>query len=654
MTIKIRPRTIAQQFTLILLAAFALITSFAIRLTYQFSQLSAQGAQLIHSLEQTSALNHELGTGNSRLIDHLHQQFEELESGYSAEFDATNSALAQKYTEYLKLDIGDEERLEVVKIKSLHSELSVISAQVIELLRADRRDEAMARLRRADQLGGQIRDAFENLNSFQVRKLQAVIEHLNGSSYRGHTVIFVLLGALILILVASSLLFKARILGPILSILEASEHIRLGDFSARASIRRDDELGRLAQGFNFMAESLASSYDELSRKVEERTKQVQEMHDQLIQAEKMSAVGQLVSGVAHELNNPLSTIMGFAEIARMECASRGGPAQEFRMLGDIESQAERCRKIVANLLQFSRRQEPHLEAVRINGLVEQVLQLREYELQTRNVRIVRDFDPADTLICADPQAIQQVILNLINNAHDAILGEGRGGTIRVRVRPTPGRVSLEILDDGPGFKNPQRAFEPFYTTKEVGKGTGLGLSVCYGIIKEHGGEITAENTARGARLHFTLPIGDPSKLQSQKQDSPPPAKTAAVPAKAKALVVDDEKMLVRMQVSYLSRMGLEAHGVTNGDEALRYLEQNSVDVVICDVRMPGRTDGLQLYKWVRERMPHLADKVLFASGDVVRMNDGENTGVPCIYKPFRFDEYSRMVLQILNGGGSAA
>ncbi len=647
------PRTIARQFFLILLFTFALIIYLAIRLMLQFSYLSAEGARLVRNLQQTSALSHELGRGNREQINQLHQQFEGSAPAFSAEFMAGNNALGEKYTEYLKLDIGSEERLEIVRIKGLHSELSVVSAQAIELLRTNRRDLASERLRRVDQLGGQILDEFEYLNGFQVRKLHAVIDHLNRAAYQGYKVIFILSGALILALAASSLLFRARILRPMRSILDASEHIRLGDFSARASVRGKDELGRLAQGFNFMAESLARNYDELAHKVEERTQQVHEMQEQLIQAEKMSAIGLLVGGVAHELNNPLSTIMGFAEIARMECTARGGPSEEIKMLRDIESQTERCRRIVANLLQFSRRQEPHLEAVRINDVVERVLQLREYEFQTRNIRLVRGFDPANPLICADPQKIQQVILNLLNNAHDAISDAGQGGTIWVRTSSRGDRVTLEIRDDGPGFKQPQRAFEPFYTTKEVGKGTGLGLSVCYGIVKEHGGEIAAENCGKGARLIITLPAGDPRQLQTVRKEQPPDAVKPPLPRKAKALVVDDERLLVRMQINYLSRMGLDAHGVTTGDEALHYLEEHPVDVVICDVRMPGRTDGIQLYRWIKESKPLLASKVLFASGDVVQLG-GEDTGgeasVPCIYKPFKYNEYSRMVLQVLGGG----
>lgn len=655
MRLRIEQASLARRFFFVLLATFALIAAFAIRLIYQFSNLSAEGDRLIRSLEQTSALNHRLGQWNRAQIDQLHRQFETPDPDFPAKQREDSTLLAEKYTEYLKLNIGDEERLSIVRIKSLHSELSVVSAQIVDLLVTGNREQALERMRQVNQLAAELRDEFEILHGFQVKKLQSVIEHLNRSASGGYIAVYVLAGALLVVLIASSLIFQARILRPVRSILDASGQIRLGDFSARAVVSSADEMGRLAQGFNFMAESLAASYHDLTCKVEERTKQLQEMQEHLIQAEKMSAVGQLVSGVAHELNNPLSAIMGFAEIARMKSAAAGADASQLEALQEIASQAERCRKIVSNLLQFVRREMPHLEAIHINEVVDQVLKLREYELHTRNVNLVRDFDPANPLICADPQKIQQVVLNLLNNANDAILEAGTSGNIWVRTRAYADQITLEVRDDGPGIKSPQRVFEPFYTTKELGKGTGLGLSVCYGIIKEHGGEIVAHNCERGARLLITLPIGDPEMLKRPRKERSPDAESPIGHCKARALVVDDEKPLVRMQVALLSRMGIEADGATTGEEAIRYLESHSVDVVISDVRMPGHVNGIQLYQWIQKNKPQLAERVLFVSGDVVRMNPddpSEDIDVPCIHKPFKFEEYSRIVAGILERGGT--
>jgi two-component system NtrC family sensor kinase len=179
----------------------------------------------------------------------------------------------------------------------------------------------------------------------------------------------------------------------------------------------------------------------------------------------------------------------------------------------IISQVDRCKRIVSGLSQFARRQKPRLEPVRLNRLVERVLALRAYELEARNVTLVRDYDPADPELAADSYKLEQVVLNLLNNAHDAIRESGRGqGTIRVTTELNDSGAAISIEDDGAGIREPDRIFEPFYTTKEVGQGTGLGLAVCYGIVEEHGGTIRAENRHPGARLTVTLPSRPPQTL----------------------------------------------------------------------------------------------------------------------------------------------
>ncbi len=645
--------TIARQFILFLSIAFLLIIGFAVRLTYQFGHLSAEGAKLIDNLQKSALLNRELAMGNGEQSDQLRQQFESLDPGFPEILRKNNYELGEKYTQYLKLDIGEEERLTVEKIKARQSDLSIMSMQIFEQLREGTSTPAGLRLRlqRHNAVEREIRDAFEKLNDIQLVKLRTVVDHLNSSAAQGLIAVFVLVGGMVLFIVFAAVIIRRRILRPMRTILQASERIRSGDFSVRAPVASRDEFGQLTQGFNFMAESLAESYAGLENKVEERTRQVKEMQDQLVRAEKMSAVGQLVSGVAHELNNPLAAIMGFAELARMELAPVDRSGKGTRLLEDIDLQVERCRRIVANLLQFARQQEPHLEAVEINKLVEQVLQLRMYEFETRNVGLVRDLDPSNPVACVDPGKMQQLILNLLNNAHDAIMDTGRPGTIWLRTRAVGSDILIEVLDDGTGFLDVQRAFDPFYTTKEVGKGTGLGLSLCYGIVKEHRGEIRAENWEKGARVAITIPVGNPDAARAKRAVRASGPKDGRARLACRALVVDDEEMLLQLQIAYLSKMGIEATGVSSGDEGLRFLEDNSVEIVISDVRMPGAVDGVQLYQWVRKNQPKLMRRFLFVSGDLVGMQVGDfftANPVPRIEKPFRFADYSDAVRQVLN------
>lgn len=214
----------------------------------------------------------------------------------------------------------------------------------------------------------------------------------------------------------------------------------------------------------------------------------------LAHAEKMAALGQLVSGVAHEVNNPLSAIVGFSDLL-LEHPDLPGFAREN--LGVILEEAERTRLIVQNMLRFAREMPPQREPVQINPVLRQTLKLRSYGLETRNVEIVERLAEHLPVVVADPHQLEQVFLNILNNAFDAVEQSGRRGRIEVESAAHLGNVEIYFRDNGPGIPNLDRIFEPFFTTKPVGKGTGLGLSICYGIIQAHDGEILCRNNGNG-------------------------------------------------------------------------------------------------------------------------------------------------------------
>ncbi|HWC76621.1 MAG TPA: hybrid sensor histidine kinase/response regulator, partial [Blastocatellia bacterium] len=594
----------------------------------------------------TSLLNQELREGINEQIDLLRHQFDQLDPTFPDKFGSTNYRLSEKQIRYLKLDLGEQERLTVEQIRSLQAELGVQSQHAFEWLRNKNRAQATFRLTSVEGLEKEIDEQFSALSVLQTTKLEAVQEQLNNSVAAAYAAIGALAGALILTLMIFTLLLRRRVLQPLRSILEAADQMRQGNFEGRAVAERADEIGQLAMRFNFMAESLADSYRGLEQKVEERTRELQALQLQLVQAEKMSAVGLLVSGVAHELNNPLAVIMGYTELAKMRLNAANGDPRQIKMLEDLHFQADRCRKIVANLLQFSRGLTPHLEVVCINDVVEQVLQLREYEMNTRNISLVREYDSANPYLCADMNKIQQVVLNLLNNAFDAIQEAGRPGEIRVRTTSSNGAVTLEFIDNGAGILEPERVFEPFYTTKEAGRGSGLGLSVCYGIVEEHSGEISAQNLSEGARFVVTLPIGDLNAAVRGQETS----EEVRFFRDYSALVVDDEEQFLRLQTAYLASLGMKTTGAHSGEEAVGCIEAGSFDIVIADVRMPGSMDGLQLYDWCLARRPDLAKRFLFVSGDLIALNTGQlfsDRSVARIQKPFKFEEYARAIRGVL-------
>jgi two-component system NtrC family sensor kinase len=558
-----------------------------------------------------------------------------------------NYALGEVQARYLKLDIGDQERLTVEDIRGLHSELVVQAFLIFSQLQSGERAKAMDGLNLLRNIDAKIDKTFVILTDLQVRKLRGVLDRLSLSVENDYRGIYGFAGSLIVVLLLFMFLLYRRVLLPLNDLQRISDLIRKGDFSARIAVNRVDEIGLLAQEFNYMAAALAESYANLERKIEERTRQLQMMQEQLVQSGKMAAVGQLVGGVAHELNNPLTVVMGYAELAQRRIAAGDADPGMQKMLGAILTHAERCSKIVANLLQFARKTEPHLEQVNINHLLEQVLGLREYELKTTNIELVRDYDANNPTLFADPQKLQQLVLNLLNNAYDAIQETDRPGQIWVRTKGDAESVTLEVLDNGTGIKEPSKVFDPFYTTKEVGKGTGLGLSVCYGIVQDHHGEIHAQNWEQGARFVVRLPIGSATAVVA-----PPESALRAIPSllKITALVVDDEDEILKLQTEYLAAMGIQAHGVTSGAEAIRYLGTHTVNLIISDVRMPGIPDGAQLYDWVREFQPRLAKRFLFITGDIIGMKTDQRfqkSHVPQLQKPFHFEEFSRIIQELM-------
>jgi len=221
----------------------------------------------------------------------------------------------------------------------------------------------------------------------------------------------------------------------------------------------------------------------------------------LMHAEKMAAVGQLVSGVAHEVNNPLTAIMGFADLL-LENPELGGDVKADLQV--IVQESQRTREIVQNLLSFARQTPPEKQPVNVNHVLRRTITLRSYDLANHGIDIAEQFDATLPEVIGDAHQLQQVFLNILNNACDAVRETGRRGKIVVATTVVGGSVEVTFRDNGTGISNPERIFDPFYTTKEVGKGTGLGLSICYGIVREHTGEILCCNNHDGEGATFAI------------------------------------------------------------------------------------------------------------------------------------------------------
>ncbi len=391
--------------------------------------------------------------------------------------------------------------------------------------------------------------------------------------------------------------------------------------------------------------------DALVRDVSERKKledQTRDLYHQLLQAEKLAALGQTISGVAHELNNPLATILTWAE----RLSQRPLDDQTKRGLETILSESERAAKIVRNLLTFARKRQSTRTMVDLNHVVRETLTLRAYEQRITNITIVDALASGLPQVFADAHQVQQVLLNLIINAEQAMLTANGRGTLVVRSWHDVERESvvLEINDDGPGIapELQPKIFDPFFTTKEVGKGTGLGLTVAYAIVQEHGGRIRlASNSGSGASFYVEMPV---SGTPLQRAPVAPQMADFGALAGSTVLVVEDEPALAAAVSEALTDAGFAVDRAGDGEEALRHVGAKAYDLIVCDLKMP-KIDGMGFYQQLAPTHPDVARRVIFVTGDVAGTEAEkflQESGCRWLAKPFRLGDLLRTAREILS------
>jgi two-component system, NtrC family, sensor kinase len=383
-----------------------------------------------------------------------------------------------------------------------------------------------------------------------------------------------------------------------------------------------------------------------------------QIQSKMLQTEKMAALGQLVSGIAHELNNPLTAIMGYAQLML-------GHGLEPAQLSDAKKvyhEAERARRIVKNLLYFARENKPERTRVDLNEIVERTLALRSYELKIENIAVECELAPGLPHTMADPYQLQQVILNLLVNAEQALLEERGQGRVCIRTshvvhgvgHRSRDRIVMEVSDDGPGISAEisSRVFDPFFTTKPPGVGTGLGLSMVYGIVHQHGGDVAFENQpGGGARFIVDLPV----VVAPAKEDEPAPSEPAGQAGALSAgriLVVEDEPTVAQLIVDVLREEGHHAEAVLDSQEGLTRLSRSPYDLVICDLRMP-RLDGPAFYEALVRAGSSIRNRMIFITGDTLAprtLEFLEQKRLPYLAKPFLVEELKLAVNRALAHG----
>jgi signal transduction histidine kinase len=440
-------------------------------------------------------------------------------------------------------------------------------------------------------------------------------------------------------------LLVSKLTRPLSELRDGAEAVGRGDFTQRVPVRSRDECGELAAVFNQMTENIQQSRAQIEKTVET----LKSTQAQLIQSEKLSAVGEFVAGVAHELNNPLAAVVGFAEMLKDSDVD----TKNRRYLDMIYKSSQRCQKIVQSLLGFARRHQPERKPMSVNGMVEAVLEMLNYQLRTSNIEVSTQFDQSLPVVLVDGHQIQQVLLNVINNARQAMESHQSGGQVKITTGISGEKVRIIIRDNGPGIsrENLLRIFDPFFTTKQVGQGTGLGLSLCYGIIREHGGSITpSSRPGEGATFTIELPVfhlsRDPLETGHAANSR---ARDVNEGAGRKILVIDDEEAILQMLRERLTQSGYSVDTATDGENALRQLREKNYDVTFCDWKMPG-LNGRQVYERLQSASPDRCRRVVFFSGDVVNEKMRrflEQERRPCLSKPFALEEIHAAIKTVL-------
>ncbi|MCH7642204.1 MAG: response regulator [Chloroflexi bacterium] len=358
--------------------------------------------------------------------------------------------------------------------------------------------------------------------------------------------------------------------------------------------------------------------------------------ERLMEHNRLISVGEMAAGVAHELNNPLTAVLGFSQLVLRE-------EMDDLLRRDIEaiaSEAKRAGRIVDNLLSFTRRYQHEMRPFSAVDSVRKVLELREYECRVNNVETVTYLDENVPLTMADGHLIEQVFLNLFNNAIQALSETQGRGTITVGVAAVRGRIRISFADDGPGIpkKVLGKVFDPFFTTKPPGKGTGLGLSICQRIIEQHDGRITVQSRpGKGASFVVELPI--------VAVEEPPVLEDTAVAQRSRytmlhVLVVDDEVTVGELVKRTLEEAGHQVDVARDGAEALRMINLDDFDVVLLDMKMPG-LGGPEVYRCIKGLRPEIAARVLFMTGDIASPDTKEfieSTDSMLLSKPFNLDD----------------
>ena len=379
------------------------------------------------------------------------------------------------------------------------------------------------------------------------------------------------------------------------------------------------------------------------KQAEEREKELQK---ELNLASRLASVGQMAAGIAHEINNPLTGVVGFSDLLM----KKDIPEDIRKDIKIIYDGAQRVAGITSRMLAYARQYNPEQTTVDINDIIKTTLAMRAYEMESSNIKVTTQLASDMPLTFADAGQLQQVFLNIVLNAEIEMIKAHGKGSLSVKTERIDNTIRVSFKDDGPGIlkKNLERIFDPFFTTREVGQGAGLGLSVSHGIVTQHGGKLYAQSRlGKGTTFFVELPII--TKAEQLKFAEPTAGEVKRVSA-ARILVVDDDPIVQQFLNEILTEEGHEVEIIDNGNDALERLESENYDLILLDIKLPG-ISGIDLYNQLQKKAKSLARRVLFITGDTMSKSTKaffSKTRVPYITKPFNTEQLEKDIDHILS------
>ncbi len=442
--------------------------------------------------------------------------------------------------------------------------------------------------------------------------------------------------------------------------------VKRGNLDVQGTVPLNVELGSVTTAFLTMSAELRDMRASLEDKVRQRAMQLEAAQKDLLRAAKLASLGQLVSGVAHEINNPLTSILGFSEIILANNKLSDTVSNQVRTMRD---EALRLKHLVANLSQFARRTPQQLHRLDLRSIPDRLLELRSYQLAANNIRLEYRRAEKPIWVKGDYDALLQVILQLTLNAEHAIRDHRQSGEICLQCEISGAYGLLSIADNGCGMNEEMRdhIFDPFFTTRPSRHVIGLGLSVCHGIIEQHGGEIAVESELnKGTTFRIRVPLAINESQSEANLDSaksaPAVCKTSeenghrefstASSGSVRVLAIDDEADILSLVVEALSSANGKVVTLQDSDQLEMALHQGPFDAVLCDLKMPGR-DGLAVLRELRKKQPGLAQKFVLMTGNLADADRAatELEGVPILAKPFTLARLRELLNHVRDGAG---